>query len=151
MWKFFNRVRNTIGIVPRTVWTWIRWVVDGVKAALNSVLDFWKWLWKTCSDIKQAVHDSFNNWKRYKRLRKIPVSLALFLPMLWEWTVETLRWTWANAVVNTVETVWNTLINEWNAINLIWSAEDPKTYVLKKTDFRDINPRNIIANALIDK
>ena len=151
MGKYFNQVRNTLWVVPRTIWTLIRWVVDTTKTALNAVLDFWKWLGKTCSDIKQAVHDSLTNGKRYRKLWKIPVTLACLLPMLWEWTVETLWWTGANAVVNTVDTVWNVLINEWNAVKLIWKVDDPKTYVLSKTDFRDISPKNLLANAFIDK
>ena len=147
----WNRTVNTVWVVPRTVWTWVRWVIDTWKSALNAVLDFWIWMWKTFWSIKQAINDSFNKGKLYKRLRKIPVSLVCLLPMLWEWTIETLRWTSANVVANTVDTAWNLFINEWNAIKLIWKADDPKTYQLLKTELRDINPRNVIANALMDK
>lgn len=36
-------------------------------------------------------------------------------------------------------------INEWNAIKMLWKVNDPKTYVLSKTDFRNIEPKNAIA------
>lgn len=145
MKKFFNRARNTLWILPRTLWTAGRWVVDYTKTALNTVLDAWIWMWKTFDAVKKAIHDSFNANKRYKRLWKMPASIVCLLPMLWEWTIETLRWTWVNTVVNTVATTWNMFINEWNAIKMLWKVDDPKTYVLSKTDFRNIEPKNAIA------
>lgn len=147
----WNRAVNTVWIVPRSIWTWLRWIVDITKMALNTVLDLWIWVWKTCWSIKQAVLDSFNNGRRYKRLWKIPLSLVCILPMLWEWAVETLRWTWCNTVANTVNTIWNLCINEWNAIKYIRNPEDPMWYSILKTEGIDINPQNILANALMDK
>jgi len=146
MWKFWNRVRNTVGITTRTIWTAWRTTIDTTKAALNVVLDPVIGIGQTAKDIKQAIHSSFTEWPRYRKLRKVPASLISTPFMLAEWVAETLRWTWVNACSSVRDIIWNTLTNEWNAIKMIWKSDDPKLFSIEKTTYKPLSPKNWLAN-----
>ena len=120
--KFFNRLANTIGIVPRTAGAWLHAVEDAAKTAIYWVLDPVEWLGKTAKDIKTAVNNACTKWPRYHRLRKAPASLLASPIMLIEWACETLWHTWYNLFRNVRSTIANPFINIWHGIKRIWSG-----------------------------
>ena len=71
MGRIRNRIVNTLGVAPRTAKTVWRTTIDTTKSALNLVLDPFIGLWKTWSDIKQAIHKSFTEWRWYQKIRNI--------------------------------------------------------------------------------
>jgi len=144
MGRIRNRIVNTLGIAPRTAKTAWRTTIDTTKSALNLVLDPFIGLWKTWSDIKQAIHKSFTEWRWYQKLRKVPTSLALSPFMAVEWVAETLRWTWVNACSSVRDIIWNTLTNEWTAIKMMWKWEK-FDFSTEKLEFKGISPRNRLA------
>lgn len=145
MGKLRNRIVNTLGIAPRTVKTAARTTIDTTKSALNVVLDPFIGLWKTSVRIKDAIHKSFTEWPWYRKLWKVPTSLALSPLMAVEWVVETLRWTWVNACSSARDIIWNTLTNEWNAIKMIWRWEKFK-FTTDKLEYKRLSPRNRLAS-----
>lgn len=144
MGRIRNRIVNTLGIAPRTVKTAWRTTIDTTKSALNLALDPFIGLWKTWSDIKQAIHRSFTEWRWYQKLRKVPASLALSPFMAAEWVAETLRWTWVNACSSVRDIIWNTLTNEWTAIKMMWKGEK-FDFSTEKLEYKDVSPRNRLA------
>jgi len=144
MGKIRNRVVNTLWIAPRTVKTAWRTTIDATKSALNLVLDPFIGLWRTWSDIKQAIHKSFTEWPWYRKLRKAPTSLALTPFMAIEWVAETLRWTWVNACSSVRDLIWNTLTNEWTAIKMMWKGEK-FNFSTEKLEYKKMSPRNRLA------
>lgn len=145
MGKLWNRISNTIGIAPRTVKTAARTTMDTTKSALNLVLDPFIGLGKTWLSIKDAIHKSFTEWPWYRKLRKVPTSLALSPLMAVEWVAETLRWTWVNACSSARDIIWNTLTNEWNAIKMMWKSEKYK-FTTDKLEYKRLSPRNRLAS-----
>lgn len=144
MGRIRNRIVNTLGIAPRTAKTAWRTTIDTTKSALNLVLDPFIGLWKTWSDIKQAIHRSFTEWRWYQKLRKVPASLALSPFMAVEWVAETLRWTWVNACSSVRDIIWNTLTNEWTAIKMMWKGEK-FDFSTEKLEYKKMSPRNWLA------
>lgn len=145
MGKIRNRIANTLWIAPRTVQTATRTTIDTTKSALNIVLDTFIGLWKTGSDIKKAIHESFTKWPWYHRLRKVPTSLALTPFMAIEWVAETLRWTWVNACSSARDIIWNTLRNEWTAIKMMWKSEN-FDFSTEKLEYKKVSPKNRLAS-----
>jgi len=145
MGKLWNRISNTIGIAPRTVKTAARTTMDTTKSALNLVLDPFIGLWKTWLSIKDAIHKSFTEGPRYRKLWKAPASLALSPFMAVEWVAETLRWTWVNACSSVRDIIWNTLTNEWTAIKMMWKWEKFK-FTTDKLEYKRLSPRNRLAS-----
>ena len=145
MGKLRNRIVNTLGITTRTVKTAWRATIDTTKSALNVVLDPFIGLWKTWLSIKDAIHKSFTEWPWYRKLWKVPTSLALSPLMAVEWAIETLRGTWVNACSSARDIIWNTLTNEWNAIKMIWKGEKFK-FTTDKLEYKRLSPRNRLAS-----
>lgn len=148
MWKFFNRIGNTVGVAPRsTVWTGLYTISDATKTALYWILDPIEWIGKTASSIKDAVHNAFTKWKRYHKLRKAPTSLLATPFMAVEWVAETLRHTWCNLFRNARDTIAHPFINVWHWIKRMWSAQSVWDFKFSKIENKpDVSPKNRLAS-----
>ena len=169
MGKFFNRVWNTVWVIPRGLWTALTLWVDTAKAISNETLlnlsqifnkknktekvkkeTAWNlllWIWRTFKWTRETIKNSFQG-KRYKKLYKVPATLIASPFMLIEWGIETLLWCWYNCVKNTKDLIWNGLINWWKTIKTMWSSEPYKNFKFERLDEPTITPKMYIANAL---
>lgn len=122
--NLWNRLGNTVGVAPRsTVGTGLYTVSDATKTAIYWVLDPFEWIWKTASNIKEAVHNAFTKWKWYQRLWRAPASLVALPFMAVEWIGETLRHTSCNLFRNVRDTIANPFLNWGHSIKQMWSAQ----------------------------
>lgn len=144
MWEKLNRVWNSLGIVPRTLWTWLNTVWDTTKTALYSVLNPVEWLWKTATSIKNAIHNACNSGK--KSWYKVPLSLLASPFMAVEWVTETLWYSWSHLLSNIRDTIANPFINLWNSIKWMWSKNGFSGFKFNKIDSEDVSPKNRLAN-----
>ncbi len=151
MWfrkNLWNRLWNTVWVAPRaTIWTWLYTVSDATKTALYWILDPVEWIGKTASNIKEAVHNAFTNWKWYQRLLKAPASLIAAPFMAIEWVAETLLNTWYNILKNTKNTIAHSFVNVGHSIKWIWSDKWVWEFKFSKIENRDgVSPKNRIAS-----
>ncbi len=151
MWfrkNLWNRLWNTVWVAPRaTIWTWLYTISDATRTALYGVLDPVEWLWKTATNIKDAVHNAFTKWKWYQKLWKAPASLLSLPFMAAEWVVETLRGTWCNLFRNVRDTIAHPFINVWHWIKRMWSAKPVWSFSFSKIENkRDVTPKMKLAS-----
>jgi len=142
-----NRLSNTtLAPIRWTLWTWWHTFTDTVQTALYWVLNPLEWLWKTASSIWDAVHSACTQWKRYKKLRKVPATLASVPFMAIEGVGETLLHTWWNILKNTRDAIANPFINFWNSIKRIWSKQPVWAFSFVSINNRsNVTPKNRLA------
>lgn len=141
--NLWNRVGNTVGVAPRSiVGTGLYTISDATKTALYWVLNPIEWLGKTASNIKEAVHKAFTNWKWYQKLRKAPASLLATPFMAVEWVAETLRGTTCNLLRNTRDTIAHPFLNVGRSIKWIWSSKKVGDFKFSRIDNKsEISPK----------
>ena len=141
--NLWNRVGNTVGVAPRSIiGTGLYTISDATKTALYWVLNPIEWLGKTASNIKEAVHKAFTNWKWYQKLRKAPASLLATPFMAVEWVAETLRGTTCNLLRNTRDTIAHPFLNVGRSIKWIWSSKKVGDFKFSRIDNKsEISPK----------
>jgi len=146
--NLWNRLWNTVWVAPRsTVGTWIYTISDATKTALYWVLDPFEWVGKTASDIKEAVHKAFTEWKWYQKLWKAPASLLASPFMAVEWVAETLRGTWCNLFRNARDTIANPFLNIGQSVKWMWTAQPVTDFRFNRIDNKpEVSPRNRLAS-----
>ena len=143
-----NRLSNTaLAPIRWTLWTWWHTFTDTVQTALYwAFVNPIEWLWKTASSIWDAVHSACTQWKRYKKLWKVPATLATVPFMAIEWVGETLFHTWWNLLRNTRDTIANPFINIWRSIKSLGSSQPVWAFSFASINNRSsVTPRNRLA------
>lgn len=145
--RLWNRLGNAWLSVPRsTLWTWWVAITDTIQTALYWVLNPLEWLWKTGASMLDAVHSACTQWKWYKKLWKVPATLASLPLMAVEWVAETLLQSWWNLLKNTRDTIANPFINFGTSLKWIWSSQPVSAFSFARINERStVSPRNRLA------
>ena len=145
--EVWNRLWNTVCVAPRAIGTWLNTVSDATRTALYWVLNPIEGLWKTASNIREAIHKSCTEWPWYKRLWKAPASIITSPVMAVEWAIETLWYTWCNLFRNVRDTIANPFLNVWKSVKWMWSKEKIWDFEFSKINHNnEVSPKNRLAN-----
>ena len=134
MTHFWNRLMNSIDIVPRGLWTAGSGALDLVSAPLYWALNFSERMWKRSQDIKEAVKNAINTWPNWKRWIRRPLAYVT-----WFWSY--LTWAVRSLAASSRDTVWyifkalgNTFNNAWTAVMRLWEPTPPKSFSFAKLE-----------------
>ncbi len=119
MWEkaknFWNRLGNTAMIAPRVAGTALNTATDIIDTAValpKDILDVAK---NTAHDIKNVFVDSWTKWKWYHKIWNVILSPVIATWTAVEWWIRSIITPAVNGVVNSRNTVKNSVTNAWRS------------------------------------
>lgn len=139
---------NTIWLPVRLAWTTVYGGLDAVNTVVTLPKQSFEIVSDTTQKIKDVLNNSRNEWKWYRKIRRIP-----FGTLVAAWTA--IEWTWRailnpswNAILHSRDVLGNFLVNPWNAIKSVLSDKPVSDFKYEHLKTRDISKNNWMANLI---